>query len=381
MTSTESAGSGNRYLTAAVKMAQAPLRNHTQINTKIPIIEDGDKYENRTWRKWLTARQILQEWGNTSTCFMTLSENNKLFIEAANQAFLAYRQCCSVALTLGDPIGSPEAAQRCINEFLAFCKREKLVPVFFAIEHQHSFYRELGLRSSQIAEDAYLSLENLAFKGKCWQDVRTALNRAKREQLEFRQLDLAELTPDLYQQLEEVSQEWLRGKRLPELGFTLGSLASIENPAVRTYYAMGVAGKVQGFVSWLPMYGTQGWALDLMRRRCDAMQGLMEFLIASSILRFQEEGYSSVGLGASPLAPVQRERQLCPIEKFLHHSIPTFNRFYRFNSLFTFKRKFQPEWKPLYMFYPSIKSFPRVTLALTTLYFGLNKNKKTDDSK
>lgn len=372
ITPSELTSSRNRYLNAAAKMAQAQLRMQPQVQPDYNPFED--RKENQFRRKWLIARQILQNWGSTSTSFMTLSENNQLFIETEGQAFLAFRQRWGVALTLGDPVGSADAAKRCIAEFLDFCRQNKLVPVFFAVEQHHDHYREYGLRGSQVAEDAYLSLEMLSFKGKCWQDVRTALNRAKREQLDFHQLNLAEITPAIRRQLSEVSQEWLGGKRLPELGFTLGNLASIENPAVRTYYAVDSAGEIQGFVSWLPMYGAEGWALDLMRRRQGAMQGLMEFLIASSILRFQAEGYSNLGLGASPLAPVQRERKLCPIEKLLLRSTPTVNRLYSFNSLFAFKRKFQPEWKPLYMFYPNLKALPKISLALIALYLGLGKS-------
>jgi lysylphosphatidylglycerol synthetase-like protein (DUF2156 family) len=52
--------------------------------------------------------------------------------------------------------------------------------------------RTAGWRTVQIAEDTIIDLPRLAFKGKKWQDVRSALNKAKRESITFRMTTLAE---------------------------------------------------------------------------------------------------------------------------------------------------------------------------------------------
>lgn len=317
------------------------------------------------------AKQLLQRWGCGSISYMTLKAENKLFVEQKGTAYLAYRCRLGVAVTVGDPVGSPEGIRRCVQQFVNFCEQQGWIPVFFVVEEPLPLYRKLGLKSLQVAEDAYLDLQFLEFKGKHWQDVRTALNRAKREGLTFHQLEPRQASPELLQQIRQISLEWLATKttnrKLSEIGFLLGSLKTITDPAVRTYYALDKQNQVQGFVSWVPRAGAQGWALDLMRRRNNAMPGLMDFLIASSALQFKAEGYISLGLGAAPLAPVQRQRSLSTTEEAVYWLKPYIEGFYGFSSLYAFKQKFRPEWKPLFTFYPAGSNWLRIGVALSLI--------------
>ena len=45
--------------------------------------------------------------------------------------------------------------------------------------------RGLGWRTIQIVEDTLADLPGLEFKGKSWQSIQTAINRAKKEGIEF----------------------------------------------------------------------------------------------------------------------------------------------------------------------------------------------------
>lgn len=316
------------------------------------------------------ARELLQCWGKTSTSYMTLQAENHLFVEQESRAYLAYRRHLGVAITVGDPVGAPDAIEPCIHQFKDFCTRQGWLPIFFAIEDNLPLYQELGLRRFQIAEDAYLNLKELNFKGKTWQDVRTALNRAKREQIQFHRLEPGKSNPELLRQIEAISSEWLHTKKLPEPGFMLGATDSIHDPAVRTYYAANSQGQIQGFISWLPRYEAHSWALDLKRRRQGAMPGIMEFLIACSAQQFQSEGFTSLALGTAPLAPIQNQRPLSFKEQLLGKLIPFLDHFYSFSNLYNFKRKFQPEWKPLYLYYPAGFGLSRIVLALLASYLS-----------
>jgi len=329
---------------------------------------------------YLRARKLLQLWGKTSTSYMTLQLGNQLFIEQSGRAYLAYRRHLGVAITVGDPIGEPEAIEECIRQFRNFCVQKGWIPVFFAIENNLPIYQELKLSKFQVAEDAYLNLVGLRFSGKHWQDVRTACNRAKREQLEFHRFEagFGLSSYEGFQQFVEISDKWLKAKKLPELGFMLGTTATINDPAVRTYYATDRQGRVQGFVSWLPCYYSQGWALDLMRRRQGAMPGIMEFLIASSALCFQAEGFTNLALGAAPLAPVQNQRILSLKEQLLGKLKFPLDHFYGFSNLYNFKRKFQPEWRPLYLYYPAGFGLPRIILALLLSYLYRPRSRNKD---
>ena len=154
----------------------------------------------------------------------------------------------------------------------------------------------LGWQSVQVAEDNLIDLPELAFKGKKWQDIRTALNKAPKEGVTFRMVTLADEPWALVRQVEHLSQEWLGDKELPEMGFTLGGVTEALDREVKVGLAVGADGTLHGVTSWMPVYGGNGevvgWTLDLMRRADGGFRATMEFLIASSCLYFKEQGAS-----------------------------------------------------------------------------------------
>jgi lysylphosphatidylglycerol synthetase-like protein (DUF2156 family) len=238
------------------------------------------------------------------------------------------------------------------------------------IQNRISLYPRLGLKGLRIAEDIYLDLDKLQFKGKPWQDVRTALNRARREKINFHQFDPAGDSGLLFEQFQKISKDWLHYKKLPEMGFTLGAVDTVREGNVRTYFAANSPGQVQGFVSWHPIYASHGWVLDLMRKKKGAMPGLMEFLIAHSARLLKEEGYSRLSLGASPLPSDVLEDEFSGKGWLLSLIKNSLQDYYNFDGLYAFKQKFQPERKPLYLFYPGWSSLTRSGIGLMWLFLG-----------
>ena len=180
----------------------------------------------------------------------------------------------------------------------------------------------LGWQSVQVAEDNLIDLPTLEFKGKKWQDIRTALNKAPKEGVTFRMVTLADESWGLVRQVEHLSQEWLGDKELPEMGFTLGGVTEALDREVKVGLALGADGKVHGVTSWMPVYGGDdqivGWTLDLMRRADGGFRATMEFLIASSCLYFKEQGASYLSLSGAPLAKSDADAECeTVVEKFL----------------------------------------------------------------
>ena len=159
-------------------------------------------------------------------------------------------------VALGDPVGPPDAIAPAIDDFIALCDRAALVPYFFSCTGvTTSITDALGWQSAQVAEDNLIDLPPLEFKGKKWQDIRTAMNRAGKEGITFRMVTLADEPWSLVRQVEELSQEWLGDKELPEMGFTLGGVDEALDREVRVGLAVGADGVVHGVTSWMPVYG------------------------------------------------------------------------------------------------------------------------------
>jgi lysylphosphatidylglycerol synthetase-like protein (DUF2156 family) len=164
---------------------------------------------------------------------------------------------------------------------------------------------------------------------------------------------------------------WVGDKGLPEMGFTLGTLVEAEDPEVRLALALAPNGDVDGFLSWLPVYGDQGevrgWTLDLMRRREGGFGPVMEFLIGSSARVFSDEGAAIMSLSGAPLAhdyPPDAGMIAALSDRLAEALEPV----YGFRSLHRFKEKFHPRYETLYLLYRDEADLTRIGGALTRAF-------------
>jgi len=320
------------------------------------------------------AKELLRRWGGSTISWMTTWPENRHMIADDGESYVAFRKHAGVAVALGDPVGPPGSTAATIAAFVQLCDKASLVPyIFSCTELTTTVTDAMGWQSVQVAEDNLIDLPTLEFKGKKWQDIRTALNKAPKEGVTFRMVTLSAESWGLVRQVEELSQEWLGDKELPEMGFTLGGVTEALDPAVKVGLAVGADGTVHGVTSWMPVYGGDdevvGWTLDLMRRADGGFRATMEFLIASSCLYFKEQGASYVSLSGAPLAKSNADPEAeSVVEKFLDTLGSTLEPVYGFRSLHAFKSKFQPRLSPMYMVFRDEGDLPRIGIAITRAY-------------
>ena len=229
-----------------------------------------------------------------------------------------------------------------------------------------------------MAEETVLPLGQLAFTGKKFQDVRSAVNKAFKDGITAVWLSFPTAPLTLTDQIVAISEEWVADKGMPEMGFTLGGLAEVDDPAVRCLVAVDRDGTVHGVTSWLPVHrdgAVVGWTLDFMRRRSEGFRPAMEFLIASAALLLQEEGAEFISLSGAPLAKIARPGtdgvDAAPdstVQRLLNVLGRSLEPVYGFRSLLAFKSKFQPEHVPLYMTYPDVATLPTIGNAIGRAY-------------
>lgn len=321
------------------------------------------------------ALALLRRYGQQSIAHMTTWPGNTLMLNGAADAYIAYRVIGGVALALGDPVGDEDGGTRAIEEFLDLCASRGWTPCFYATTDRFlAAFRERHLDSLQVAEDTVIDLPGLEFKGKAWQDVRTALNKAEREGISCEWVTLATAPPAIADQIAAISAQWAGEKELPEMGFTLGTLAEARDPETRVAIAVDAERTIHGFTTWLPVYADgeiRGWTIDLMRRREGEaiFRNVMEFLIARAALTFREEGAATLSLSSAPLARVEREgEEARGLQRALDLLADRLEPFYSFRSLLAFKQKFRPRWEPVYLVFPGVASLPRISLAIVRAY-------------
>ncbi|MBR7826895.1 rhomboid family intramembrane serine protease [Actinospica sp. MGRD01-02] len=320
------------------------------------------------------ADRLLREYGGSPLSYMTTWPGNDYWISPDGTAAVAYRVIGGIALTTGDPFGKPDARAAAAEGFARYCDSQGWSPCFYSVtgETRSHLVQGLGWSAVQVAEDTVLDLPELKFSGKKWQDVRTALNKAAKEGITAQWFTFPTAPLAVQQHIRELSEEWVADKGLPEMGFTLGGLSELQDPRVRCLVALDEQDRLHGVTSWLPVYQdgeTVGWTLDFMRRSSDGFRGVMEFLIASAALGFQEEGARFLSLSGAPLARIDREQPSpAPLQRVLDIVGRTLEPVYGFRSLLAFKAKFQPRYLPLYMCYPDPAALPAIGNAIGRAY-------------
>ena len=317
-------------------------------------------------------RELLST-GGGSLAYMATWEGNSLWFDLAGTTGIAYRVVGGVAITTTEPIGPPADAARAVAEFARLCDDRGWIPVFYSLhENWRPVFERMGWQLMGIAEETVLRPRTWQTTGKKWQDVRSSISRAERAQVRavwttYRALPLAQSL-----QIAEISEQWVQEKGLPELGFTLGGLDELRDPAVSLMLAIDANERVQAVTSWLPCYRDGilvGWTLDFMRRHPDSMNGVMEFIIAETaeMMKATPE-IEFLSLSAAPLARSDSGQPGSIAARLLDVIGRRLEPVYGFRSLLAFKRKFQPEFQPLLMAYPDPVALPTIGVALARAY-------------
>ncbi|MCK8478506.1 bifunctional lysylphosphatidylglycerol flippase/synthetase MprF [Microbacterium aurugineum] len=284
---------------------------------------------------------------------------------------VAYQRRNGVALALADPIGPAHARAEAVQEFIRTAELAGLVPCFFSADEATRAAVPSTWRSIVVADDTIVDLPGLEFTGKRWNSVRTSLNKAGREDMTFRMTHFKAEPWGVQQQLRAISEAWVGDKDLPEMRFTLGTLDDAEDPEVRLALALAPNGDVDGFLSWLPVYGddgeVRGWTLDLMRRREGGFGPVMEFLIGSSARQFSDEGAQIMSLSGAPLAH-DYPPDAGVIAALSDRLAEALEPVYGFGSLHRFKQKFHPRYETMYLLFRDESDLTRIGGALTRAF-------------
>lgn len=335
------------------------------------------------------ARRLVRR-GGDSLSWMALWEPNKYWFTPARDAGVAYQQHGSVALTLGGPFGDPARRDEAAAGFLSYCAEHALVPCFYSCtDGLWPLLRSRGFRRVAVAQETRLAVRELEFKGKEWQNVRTALNRARKMGVTARWGKYSGFPAALRAQLLEVSEEWAAQKSVPEMGFTLGGMDELMDDDVLCCVAVDSDGRVHGVTSWLPVFEegrVVSWTLDFMRRREDGFPGVMEFLIASAVLELRSK-VEVISLSGSPLAKEPAEAEASDVQPetepepepeagqepealtaILDVVGQALEPVYGFRSLATFKSRFKPDYRTLYLYYQDPLQLPAIGRALSRAY-------------
>jgi lysyl-tRNA synthetase class 2 len=160
-------------------------------------------------------------------------------------------------------------------------------------------------------------------------------------------------------QIDAISHAWL-GNR-PERGFSM-AIDALHVPGTIFAVAEDERGGIAGFLHFAPSGG--GWSLSTMRRAPEAPNGLMEFLIVETLAWAKERGDAEISLNFCALTEfIAPERAVTLPRRLLRRVLLVGDNVFQLDRLYSFNRKFFPEWRPRYLCVEKLSDLPAVGFA------------------
>jgi lysyl-tRNA synthetase class 2 len=307
------------------------------------------------------ARTLVEAYGSDSLAFFALRRDKSYLFSPSRRAFLAYRVVAGTALVSADPVGDEAEIDDLLAELRSLARANGWrFAVVGASEDHLDRYRAFGLKPVPIGEEAVLRPQEFSLEGRAIRKVRQSVSRLRKAGYSYRVVAADEVGPALEAELRDVSDKWRRGQ--PERGFSM-AIDDLHVPGTVLALAEDGAGRVGGFLHLAPS-SEGGWSLSAMRRRQNTPNGLMEFLVAETLAWARDSGASELSLNFCALTDfLAPERVTTPLRRVVRRGLLLADNAFQLERLYSFNRKFFPDWRRRYICVERFTDLPAVGLA------------------
>jgi len=310
------------------------------------------------------ATDIVIKYGRSSLDFFKLWPDKSYFFSQPQNCFLAYRVGGNFAVVLADPVGPEEEIVGTIHKFMEFCKENdwglglhQTLPDFLPI------YARLGFKKLKVGDVAVVDLTRFTREGKAMKAFRHNINQLEKLGIQIIQYE-PPIPEEVLLQVKEVSDEWLQIPGRRERGFTLGMFEPNYVRSTSLFTAADKNRKILAFVNIVTSYRKGEATIDLMRRRAEAPNGIMDYLFVKLFLYNKEKGFLRFNLGMAPMSGFQEREEASPEERAVHYFFQHLNFLFSYRGLLQYKAKFASFWEPRYVVYRNVLDLPRLAIAL-----------------
>jgi phosphatidylglycerol lysyltransferase len=301
--------------------------------------------------------------------YLVYLEDKALLFDDRREAFIMYGVRGRTWVALGDPVGPVALVPELIRLFIARCDDYGGTPVFYEVGTKYlHHYADFGLTFVKVGEEARVDLERFTLEGPRGARFRQLVRRLERDGGVFRVLPTEEVRQRM-DELQAVSDDWLRSRSVAEKGFSLGCFEP--DYIARFPAAVVESGRsIQAFATLWPGMVGQEVSTDLMRHHHDAPKSVMEALFTHLMLWGRAEGYRWFVMGMAPMSGFESS-PIAPLwaragRLLYEHGTPLYN----FQGLRAFKDKFDPVWESRYLVYPGGLALLRIAADVSALVSG-----------
>lgn len=290
--------------------------------------------------------------------YQILNPGIRHWFSAAGDAVAGYVSAGGYRVVAGAPVCSEERLPEVAAELAADARRTSQRLCYFGAQD-----RLIDLLQARGPASALLLGAQPSWDPRNWQrsfagkaSLRAQLARARNKGVTIRPETEGSDSPALRRCL----REWIETRGLPPMHF-LVEWNILPRLLDRRLFVAERAGQAVGFLIASPIPRRGGWLIEQIIRGRAAPNGTTELLLDTAVRALAAEGAGYVTLGLSPLSRAVSHQALPPwhVRLLLAWVRLHGRRFYNFEGLDRFKRKFQPElWEPIY----AVTDRPQVSL-------------------
>ncbi|MEQ8299253.1 MAG: phosphatidylglycerol lysyltransferase domain-containing protein [Hyphomonas sp.] len=288
---------------------------------------------------------------------LALLGDKQFLMSPSGQSFIMYGVRGRHWIAMSEPVGKRDEIGPLLWAFREQADLYGAVPVFYSVRKEFlPLALDLGLTAQKIGETALVPLSNFSLEGSARSGLRATHKRGLRDNLTFDVIPLGKCD-DVLPHLKKLSDEWLAIHGGAEKSFSLGRF---EPDYMRSFpiAAARVDGQIVAFANLMSTANGREMAIDLMRYGKDAPKGVMDFLFIELMLWGKAQGVQTFDLGMAPLSGLEDHRLATLTSKLGAFVYEHANKIYGFEGLRNYKKKFDPDWEPLYLIAPAGLSLP-----------------------
>ncbi|MFJ6212347.1 phosphatidylglycerol lysyltransferase domain-containing protein [Streptomyces sp. NPDC092296] len=323
-------------------------------------------------------RGLLRRHGQRDSLgYFALRRDKSVLFSHSGKAAISYRVVSGVMLASGDPVGDVEAWPGAIKLFMAEARAHAWVPAVMGCSEVGGevWTREAGLDALELGDEAIVRTDAFSLSGRAMRNVRQMVKRIERNGYSCQVRRVADLTAEERDRITVAAARW-RGTDT-ERGFSMALgrfgdpgdddcvVVTAHRPADPDETADPVLGDLKAVLHFVP-WGPDGISLELMRRDRAADPGLNELLIVAALQAAPGLGVTRVSLNFAMFrSALARGERLGagPVLRAWRGLLVFLSRWFQIESLYKFNAKFQPDWEPRFLVYPTARDLPRIGFA------------------
>ena len=296
------------------------------------------------------ARNIVSRHGSGTLDYFALRDDKQHWFH--HDTVVAYRVLNGVCLVSPDPVGPPHEREAAWTAFRVFAESHGWSSaVLGATADWVEVYRHVGMRAVYLGDEAIVDVAGFQLAGGRFKGLRQAVSRISRNGYTMELTDPTIVDAATRGQLIELASQSRHGDSERGFSMTLGRLFDPADLGLLLAIVRAPDATPVAFCQFVPAPAIGGYSLDLMRRStADHPNGLLDFLLVSTIVALAERGTQHLSLNfAAMRSVVADETSTGWAKRYQRKLLCRLSRSLQIESLWRFNAKYEPIWTPRYV--------------------------------